>query len=329
MKRLFICLALLSVLQISHAQEWYWRTRVLGFADNREYRSSVQVDQTLLGIQFAPEVAVVFDTLHSLNIGFNALKEFGSTNESYTFIPYFYYGFSGAKFNFDFGIFPRSGFLDQSHRILYNDSLRYYRPYISGLHWTYKVEKFRQSLYLDWTGRQTDTLRETFIMGTQGKLNIGSFFVHNHLYMYHYAFAGIRPPGSSMRDNGVALLTLGVDLARFTPLDTLVVSYSRIQSYERDRRVGKWETPVGSIFEFSVGYKGFLFSNTFYYGQGHRLDWGDPFYRLKKYNRSDLGYSFLRYKNVSGSFVYSIHFAEEKVGHQQQFVLTVDLGKKF
>lgn len=330
MRKLFLITILLLSMHSAYTQKWYWDIHALGFADNREYKSTVQTDQTLYGMHISPQVYVKFDTLHALHFGFNGLQEFGSTNEKFALTPYMYYDFAGNQFDFSFGVFPRAGKLDQTPNVLYYDSLNYFRPYVSGLYWTYNYKGGNQSVYLDWTGRQTDTQRETFIMGWQGKVDMGALFIKNYFYIYHYAFPAVRPEGSYMRDNGVGLITLGIDFSKYIPIDSLSAGVSYVQSFERDRIDGKaWEMPKGVMADIYIGYKGFFIGNTFYYGQGHRLDWGDPFYRLPIYNRTDMGYSLLNYKRVRGSFIYSIHYGEKKVSHQQQFLLSVDIGSKF
>lgn len=329
MKKLFLPVIFLFLLPAVHAQTLGWRANVFGFADNREYHSTVQIPQTIYGIQFAPELYLTFDSVHSLNIGMNALKEFGSLPQVDKMIPYLYYALNGKEFDFYFGVFPRNKFLGDSPKVIYYDSLQYYRPYISGLYWTYHKGNFNQSLYLDWTSRQTDTQRETFIMGTKGSYNYKMFFLKNHMYMYHRAGAGIPAEGEHLRDNGVAVVTMGLDASDHTFLDLLKFSISGIRSFERERHVTDWITPTGMIIDLDIEYKNFGINNTLYHGEGHHLDWGDPFYRLKQYDRLDMFYKILRSKRVAGSFTYSLHFAEGEISHQQQFHLTVNLSSDF
>ncbi|MDD2277838.1 MAG: hypothetical protein PHS05_02120 [Bacteroidales bacterium] len=329
MKRLFLAIALILILLNTSAQSLNWRANAFGFADNREYSSTVQVPQSILGIQFAPELFLAFDSVHTLNVGFNALKEFGSIHEVDKVNPYFYYALSNKSFDFHFGIFPRNIVHADSPKAIYYDSLSYYRPYISGLFWTYKKGGFKQSVYLDWTSRQTANQREAFIMGGKGSYSSGIFFAQNHLYMYHFAHTAIPQEDVHLRDNGVAVLSLGLNFAEYTFLDSLKFSISGIKSFERERNVSDWKTPNGLIVDFNAEYKGLGINNTYYYGNGHRLDWGDPFYRLKQYNRTDIYYKVLGFKKVAGLFTYSLHFAEGSISHQQQFTLIVELSLGF
>ncbi len=324
----FFLFNVLTICQ-SLAQELEWNVGAFGFADNREYKSQVQIPQTIFGLQLAPELGIRFDTLHSIRFGMNILKEFGSDSFIDEVSPLLYYCFEGDRYRFNFGSFSRNDFLGDAPNIIYYDSLIYYRPTINGLFWTYFGRNFSQSVYLDWTSRQTDTRRETFIMGGQGKLLLNGFFLHNYIYMYHFAGPAIPIPGDHLRDNGVGLLKFGYDLTCIIPIDSLSISLSGVQSFERTRKIMTWNTPKGVLLEFQAQFKGFGLRNTLYYGDGHNLDWGDPFYQLKQYNRLDIYYIPLFFRNVSGKFSISLHFAGGNMSHQQQFIITVKVGQRF
>lgn len=311
-----------------NAQNLEWDLSMFGFADNREYKSAVQIPQSILGIQFLPQIGLTFDSLHTISVGANLLKEFGSDKFVDKVHPYVYYKFSGNHFSYHFGSFPRRQFLSSNPKLLYYDSLDYYRPYINGLFWTFKKGRFTQSVYLDWTSRQTNTRRETFIMGGQGSFTHGMFFFQNFIYMYHFAGTAIPDPNDHVRDNGVAFLRFGVDASQKTLFDSLSISISGVKSFERSRGFVGWHTPEGFIVEATIEYKGLGINNVFYKGQGHNLDWGDPYYRLKSYNRLDIYFTPLQFERVKGRFGISMHFAEGNISHQQQFTLIVDLNSK-
>jgi hypothetical protein len=311
-----------------NAQNLEWNITLFGFADNREYKSSVQIPQTFYGTQFVPELGLKFDSLHHVRIGFNALYEFGSNKFVDKVYPHLYYYFSGQLFKFHFGSFSRHSIFRDAPDALYYDSLSYFRPYINGLHWSYNRQSFSQSVYLDWTSRQTDLRRETFIMGSQGRYNLGNFFVYNHIYMYHYAKPALPSPSTFIRDNGVAYLLIGYNAAPHSSFDSLCIGIGGIQSYERSRDINIWSTPMGFLIQALCQYKGFGIRNIFYFGQGHNLDWGDPFYRLKQYNRLDFYFTPLSFQRVKGRFEISMHFAEGKISHQQKFELLVNINSK-
>jgi hypothetical protein len=329
--RLFIpyIIALITVIALqtnAFAQRLDWRIGLLGFADNREYKSEVQIPQSFLGTQFIPEFGVSIDSLHRIGLGVNLLNEFGGEKLVNNVGFQFYYQFTGKYFNFKFGSFSKNSVYGNAPKALYYDSLLYYRPNMGGLLWTLKINKFSQNMYLDWTSRQTDTQRETFIMGTFGEYHYRRLFFRNHLYMYHFAFPGIRIPNEHVRDNGVAYLCLGLNLNKVIVLDSLAISIGAIQSFERTRNVDYWHKPKGVIIEAVAEQKGFGISNSLYLGEGHKLDWGDPYYRLKNYNRLDIYFSPILFNKVKATFGISLHFAEGRVSHQQQFFVRVNIN---
>lgn len=329
--RILFTIIILQNGMISIAQTFQWDISLLGFADNREYKSHVANSQTFFGSQFVPSLGVNFDSTHNLWLGASALNEFGSDQYFSAITPQIYYHYNGHRFDFKFGSFPKHKLFASAPRALYNDTLEYFRPNMNGLFWSFKHSYLVQSVYLDWTSRQTDTQRETFIMGWQGIFQYESVFLYNHIYMYHVASPAIRIPNDHVRDNGVAFIRLGYDATSSTPFDSLSFSIAGIQSYERYRSTKTWHTPMGIIIEAIIQYKGFGIRNAFYKGNGHNLDWGDPFYRLNQYNRMDVYFTPLHFQRVTGRFGFSFHFAEGRISHQQQFSFRVNLnsnGKK-
>lgn len=305
------------------AQNTSWSLGLNGFVDNREYKSQVQSPGSMLGTQLIPEFHFKKDTIHTLGVGVSILSEFGDNELVAKANLQLYYNYRGKNFDFTFGSFSKNSIYDCSPKAIYHDVLTFYNPNIQGLLWNYHKRGGRQSVYLDWTGRQSEINRETFIMGTFGTYNRGLFFLKNHIYMYHYASAKIPDPNYPLRDNGVAYLSVGANLSSLLRVDSLSVSVAGIQSYQRTRGVTGWNTPLGLLFQASIQHRGFGVTNTLYIGQGHSLDWGDPFYQLKRYNRIDLYFNPLLFDSVKAMFGISLHFAEQKVQHQQQFFLRV------
>lgn len=323
-----LVIALILLHNSSEAQNVEWRLGLMGFADNREYKSSVQVPQTIFGTRFIPELGLRADSIHFLGLGLNVLKEFGSDKLADQVEIQLYYQLTGKLFNFTFGSFSKNEVFKHAPKALYYDSLLYFRPNIKGLLWTMKRSNFRQSVYLDWTSRQTNNIRETFIMGGFGEYSTQYFYIRNHIYMYHFAGMGTPIPGDHVRDNGVAYLSFGVNAAHWVHIDSLSISIGGMQSYERTRHVEELHTPKGLLLEATIEHKGFGLSNTLYIGEGHNLDWGDPFYRLKQYDRLDLYYCMMRYKQVRSTFGISLHFAESTIHNQQQFFIRVNFNSQ-
>lgn len=324
---LLLCLLLLSV-TISNAQELEGNLSFFGFMDNREYMKSGRYSQTIFGSRISPEIGLRLDSVHRLRVGFNALYEFGSQRAKFfdKIEPVIYYQYEKDKIDFFIGSFPRLNLVDDYPRALLSDTLNYYRPNVQGMLGKYETDKFRETIWLDWTSRQTDIDRETFIFGLSGKYQPGKFFVSHHAYMFHNAGAAIEVPGDNLQDNGAATVKVGVDLSRSTFLDSLTVAGGGMMSFERTRSVSDFVTPKGFVADLYAGYKRFSLTNTFYAGEGHHLILGDKFYDAKTYNRIDLAWTPILFKNISGRFVFTYHYADGIMDNQQAFFLRYNLS---
>ncbi|MEO5912156.1 MAG: hypothetical protein ABIP95_14795 [Pelobium sp.] len=300
-----------------------------GFMDNREYARSGRVSQTIFGNRIAPELGLKLDSFNRLRVGFNALYEFGSKKN--TFIdqiqPVIYYEHQKNNWNFFIGSFLRLNLLTDYPKAFLKDTLNYYRPNIEGMLVKYQTSKFKETVWLDWTSRQTANDKETFLFGFSGKYQPGLFFLSHYAFMYHNAGAGIPIPGDFLQDNGGAMAEIGIDLSKKTVLDSLTISVGGMFSIERTRAVSSsFNTPGGFITNLYASYKKFSLQNTFYSGKGHHIIYGDPFYTSKSYDRIDFGYTPIRYKNLEGQFVFSYHFVDGVSDNQQAFFLKYHIG---
>lgn len=292
-----------------------------GFADNREYTNTVHPPQTIFGARISPEVGFLLDSAHRLRVGLHLTKEFGSEENAYLHNPIIYYQYVKQKVNFYMGFFPRTGLLDQYPLPLLSDTLRYFRPNVEGIYLKLKVARGYQTAWIDWTSRQTDTNRETFLTGTSGRQTIGNFFFDNYFVLYHYAGPAEPIPDDHIRDNAGLMLRLGIDLSEKTFFDSLSLNVSWLGSFDRLRNVYDWQTPSGFQYGFFVQKKNFYCNTFLYTGEGQRIAYGDSFYKAPVYGRADFGYEFIRQKAVQIRFVFSLHYIEEKLDNQQ--LLTV------
>ena len=88
----WILLSFLLISSDAFSQEKDWRVDLFNFFDNTEFgRSAVKIPQTMAGVQIAPELGVVWDTLNKINIGVNLLHEYGSPNAIDKLYPTVYY----------------------------------------------------------------------------------------------------------------------------------------------------------------------------------------------------------------------------------------------
>ena len=338
MKKSFLVLLLFSIISLSaYSQEKKWKVGLFPFFDNTEFSSSkVQIPQTMSGVHFSPEIGLVWDSIHSVNIGFDMLHEFGSPMSIGYFNPTAYYEFNGKPFRFYMGAFPRNIALEKYPRIFFQDSLSYYRPNVNGLFWEIRNNKNYLNVWLDWTSRQSLTANEAFFMGFSGRYNLGIFYVQHFGYLFHLAGKMNPVAYENLHDNGMFLTSLGVDFEGRTNFTKLETNVGWVAGLERSRTVeAGWIANQGMLIETKIEYKGMGIFNSFYRGQsqmlyysehGNELYWGDPVYRAKTYNRSDIYYKFIDNKIVNVSLIYSLHFLENTVYHEQALKVILNIN---
>lgn len=322
---LLIFAVLFTAITDTYAQELEGNLNFHGFADNREYSRSNRFSETIFGMRVSPEVGLLVDSTHRIRIGFNAFHEFGSPKFTTSIAPVAYYQYIKKDWNFYLGAFPRQGLISDFPRAILNDTLSYYRPNIEGMLVKYENENWKQIIFIDWTSRQTATARENFIFGFSGTYKKDLFFVSHHAMMLHNAGPGIPIPNDHVEDNGAASVKVGLDLSKKTFLDSLTLSAGGLISFERVRTVGGWKTPKGMLLELNMEYHKFGIVNSFYKGEGHHLIMGDKFYTAKTYNRTDLTWRPIVYKNLEAKLALSFHFVDGVVDSQQAFGLRYNL----
>lgn len=292
-----------------------------GFTDNREYTNTVHPPQTIFGARISPELGILLDSTHRFRFGVHVMKEFGSAESDFLVNPIAYYQYKDKKVDFYMGMFPRIGLLDKYPLPLLNDTLRYYRPNVEGILLKVNLGKGFQSAWIDWTSRQTDVQRETFLTGFAGRAYAGRFFFDDYFVLYHYAGPAVDIPDDHIRDNAGLMLRAGYDFSGKTFFDSLSVSVSWLQSFDRLRNVYDWQTPSGFQYEVFL-QKDRLFCNALLYaGERHSIAFGDSFYKAPVYGRADFGYQFFDREFIKLRFVYSLHYVEEQLDNQQ--LLTV------
>ncbi len=337
--RLSLCLLFIALIVSTDcfSQEKRWQVGLFSFFDNTEFgQSAVKIPQTMSGVHFLPEVGLSWESTHSVNVGFDLLYEFGSSEVIDFFYPTAYYSYDRKPFRFLMGAFPRKTTIDNYPRLFFQDSISYYRPNINGVFWEFRKDKDYINLWLDWTGRMSTTTRETFFMGLSGRYNPGILYFQHFAYMYH--FAGYSDPtvDEPYHDNGLLLTSLGIDLSGKTALTRLDVNAGWAVGLDRSRadQTG-WVVHNGILIETTIEYKFIGIFNSFYNGDGQMdfyndhgndLYWGDPVYRAGAYNRADLYVNFIKNKIVSTRFTYSLHFMESKVYHEQMLKVSFNIN---
>ena len=280
---LYLLVLLLTISNIVRAQDVEGAVGLHSFADNREYGKSGRYPQTIFGIRISPELGLLLDSTHRIRVGFNALHEFGSPKFTNHIDPVVYYQYMKNNWNFYMGAFPRYKLLTDYPRSILTDTLNYYRPNVEGMLVKYENKHFRQTVWIDWTSRQTATARENFLFGLSGSYKTGLFFISHYAMMLHNAGPAVSIEGDHIEDNGALAVKVGLDLSKKTFLDSLTINAGGLMSFERVRTIGGWQTPKGLLLEFHAEYRRFGIINSYYNGEGHNIRFGDRFYTSKVY----------------------------------------------
>jgi len=308
------------------------------FFDNTEFSSStLTIDQTMKGVHLIPGVAVEWDKNNSLHGGTDLLNISGSQKTIEKIDLVAYYQFQSRKTLFRAGSFPRQNILSNYSDFFFKDSIRYFRPNLQGLFWQVSNPTSFFNLWLDWTGHQTATQRESFFIGASANKRQHLFFADFQSYMFHYANTAPRNPEYHVCDNLLAHLSAGVDLTSLTQLDTLMFAVGILQGFERERGMDNMTfTPTGLVVRNEIEYRKFGVSNTLYWGDarmklyekhGWNLYWSNPFLRSGSYFESKWYWNMLKNSYVNGKLAMEFHVSEGKVFFEQLFTLSASVDK--
>ncbi|MDL2223165.1 hypothetical protein LJB98_03605 [Bacteroidales bacterium OttesenSCG-928-M11] len=335
-KACFLLLLTWGISITAFSQEFLWKTDVYSFFDNTEFSGSeVQNDQTMAGIHLAPQIGLNWNKRHRIFAGVDLLHDFASDEAIDEYKPIVYYEFQGKMLQFYMGAVPRKNLLDKYPRMFFQDSITNYRPTINGFFWELNKNKHYANVWLDWTGKQSKDTNEAFFMGWSGRYNYKLLYAQHFGYMFHYALKKDADINESVHDNGLVLTSIGLDFSKLTGFEQLEINAGWSVGLDRDRNIGEWNTPQGFLSETKIEYKGIGLFNTLYLGESQqifhkdhssKLYWGDSFYRLKKYNRTDFDIHFIKSQVVNIKFTCSLHFAESKVYGQQIFNVSFNLN---
>ena len=332
-KKFYLVIFCLLITRLAQAQQSVdVNVSGLGFLDNREYKAYTERSRTYSGMRTAIDFGLNIDSLNHIIIGINGIHEFGAKPYFLRVDPVAYYKFESHKWLFNAGMFPRKDLLSNYPRAILNDTLMYYRPNVEGLLTRYQTEYGYETLWLDWTSRQTNTDREQFLFGIAGKYlpnPSGPFYLSHYFMLLHDAGPAVSIPGDHIRDNGAAQIRLGYNFGKKTMFDSLSVEAGGMLSLERTRSVAGFRKPLGVVASVYASYHRIALFDEFYKGEGHDVTYGDAFYRKKIYNRLDIIYTPFLFKHIKGQFVLSFHQSPGQLGDSQQaFRLTYDLGRK-
>lgn len=286
-----------------------------GFLDNREYFNLYAPDVTIFGCRTAVSGIYDFGSNHTFQAGVSQLLLFGQ----HSFFPpeiLVNYRHHTSKFDFRIGSFPRHGLMDYPLAML-SDTLLYYRPQIEGVMAVYNLNRWQQSIWIDWTSLQTEINRETFLAGTFGKVTGDIFFIKNYFILYHFAKTATPAKGEAIRDNLGAFLSLGLQVTPLGWFDELVFESGYLQGADRDRALYDWKFPGGILTRMTLRRKWIGAGLEQYYGDHQLFMYGDGLYKARQYTRFNLMVSPSVSQSVRTDVRFSFHLVEGTLDFSQ------------
>lgn len=341
-KRLLMALAAVCCTAMAAvAQSVGWEVSATGFFDNSEGDATYRRADTFCGTYLMPTLTVSEkkNGKHHITAGYDALLEWGEkpTLDADGLVAY--YECRTPHLNFILGKYPRRKMLEEQPDYLVCDSIKYFRPMMTGFDFQYVGNSGYLEVFLDWTAKRSKTVREQFMVG------FATRFVKNHLqagmngYYYHYANErGGSDLGHKPHDNTVLHPYVGLCWQKAGPLDSLDIRTGVFVGADRDRATdNKWHTPVGFLGEATAVWRRLMVQETFYAGGRQQqygnegfgqYYWGDTYLRAPWYSRTDVSYKIFDDKHVTLKAGAAFHLTEQGLHFHQMLTLSAKIDSK-
>lgn len=332
--------------------KFLWNIDFYTFIDNQEFAKSDFIkDKTLNGVNIAPQAGISWqktdskgDNLieNSVVAGINLLKEFGTEKIIDKALPIIYYKNRIKLKNhweqsFYAGIFPRKHLFSNYCDLLFWQLLTNYIPAVQGFYCEFRKENNFVNAWIDWTGKPTESVNESFYTGLSMRANFKSYFIDFQGYYFHFANTNPKKPDFNLCDNGQALLSIGYNLFSANKKIKFAVSNGILAGYERERNVDNQQfLPIGFIANANFEIANFGLNNLLYAGDkrlrlykkyGEQLYCANPFLQGNFYLQSEIYWQPFHSQTVNGKIGLLTHFSQGKVMFEQRFVLSIFLRK--
>ena len=309
------------------------------FIDNSEGDDTYRKPVTYAGTRFTPTLSFATnDSLHRVVGGYNFLFEYGKKTLSKGDIE-IYYQFKNENLRILFGSFPRRLMHEQMPDYLICDSIKYFRPEMTGVDFLYTTKNGHVEVFLDWTKKRSATDREQFMLGASSRFRFNKFQLGIDGHMYHYALEeGENNKDHAIHDIITAHPYVGMLLGNATGTVTADLRGGILLQADRDRNDYEWHVPIGFIADADVKIKRFLLHETIYAGRSQQYFgkegfgqyyWGDSFTRSKFYSRTDVGYNILQHKNVNLDTKLTFNFTNKGMQWHQMLTLRFNLNGEY
>ncbi len=298
-----------------YSQEFLLHSDFHQILDNREYFLKYGHPQTILGSRLNIITGLQLDSINSFHAGVNYMYEYGGDIDEVPLQVNLFYKYQTKHVLAYFGAFPRKDLLNYPLALL-TDTLNYYRPNIEGGFFQFSGSWGNINAWCDWTGRQTQVRRESFMAGLSGRLKYRFLYFDYYAYMFHFAADATR--SQHIRDNGAEAAFLGVDLSFLSKhLKKLSFDAGAVGSYDRVRP-SPYVHYAGFMSRIHIHFNRFGVDATIYSGDKHHLAYGDALYTSGRYNRVDLFIVPFKTPYVDSRFSFNLHFIKGELNTSQQ-----------
>lgn len=317
------------------AFELTWEIDFGSVFDNREGDAGPVPSETFFFTTLSPEIGVRFSPTDRIAGGAVWNQPLQNGIKDGKIIPTLYYRHENDKWKFSMGMFPLTQLREPLPGFLWCDSLTYFQQNIRGALVEYNSNKGFFYSYIDWRGMQSKTTREAFNIVFHGEYDRELFLAGGHAMMNHLARKKDAPDTEFVVDNFLVNPYIGINLKSKTSLDSLVIKAGALLTIERDRRVRKWNTPVGLWVEGVAEWRFLGLKNTLYAGKplfplygdfGSLLYQGEPYYQSSFYDRLDIYAKIYRNKYIELEAQLNFNFTSEEFKFYQRLILNIELG---
>lgn len=322
------------------AQKLLWDITLNTRFDNREYNDALERSQTLFSTKFAPELGIMWGGGDYIKAGTDLFIDFGAPDGGIDRNPALtlYYGYESRRFNAFAGVLPRGKVMGCYSNAFFSDSVRFYDSQIEGVLLQYKGLRGFAELGCDWSGMETSSTREKFMIFASGQANIRSIGLGFNASMFHYAQTSSHQDG--VVDNVLLNPYISVDLRKLLPMDILYLRAGWLQAFQNDRtNVGEYVYPHGALIEMGAEKRGVgIYSATYlggdlmpYYSRfGTDLYRGEQFFHTDDdiYERLEVYWELLRRRDMKLHLAAVQHYDGRDWNWQQVVRFTVYLDEK-
>jgi hypothetical protein len=299
----------------------------LGFdqiLDNREYFTEYGYHQTIFGARINTGASFTFDSVHQIRAGLNYMYEYGGAFLGVTPQIDLYYSYRTERIDLFVGSFPRREQMDYPLMLL-TDSLNYYRPNMEGASVRYNWDWGTVHGWIDWTGRETEVVRESILAGFDATLRAGSFYLKAIATRYHLARTTAANDTNKLRDDGSLVALLGTNLSEQSGFDRLDISSGWVSTYVQ-ARPADYVWNQGWLTQLDVRKGIFGFRGSWFMGGPSPLLYGDRLYSHGDYGRFDFYIDPFHNSRISSKIGWNLHYLPgDGLYHSQQLLLTIML----